>query len=319
MAQFCGEDLESRGPAGVSGAFEQEFAGASAHGIGVLGDDGDAGFELLGEGQFVEPEQGDVVMASTGVQFDDGAAGDAVLGGEDGGRGGVFGQEPARCRSGSVGVSDAGDDLGLEPEAFRRVLVARGAFLRGPDVGVSAEEGDATVALVMEVGDGPAGAVAVVADDGVAGGVGEDAVDADHRRAVLDLTSEELVAAFCRGDDQGRPVLGSGDLAALFTDNPAAEEFMRFMTDPEWLGPQVDSGFDFSPFQTFPIENHESPTQRAQAEYLAEADAFNFDASDRMPGEVGSNSFWREMVRWINDETTLEEALAAIDESWPQG
>jgi alpha-glucoside transport system substrate-binding protein len=121
------------------------------------------------------------------------------------------------------------------------------------------------------------------------------------------------------GGFEGRPVLGSGDLAALFTDNPAAEEFMRFMTDPEWLGPQVDSGFDFSPFQTFPIENYESPTQRAQAEYLAEADAFNFDASDRMPGEVGSSSFWREMVRWINEETTLEEALAAIDESWPQG
>jgi alpha-glucoside transport system substrate-binding protein len=117
---------------------------------------------------------------------------------------------------------------------------------------------------------------------------------------------------------EGRPVLGSGDLAALFTDNPAAEEFMRYMTDPEWVGPQVDTGFDFSPFQTFPIENYESPTQRAQAEYLAEADAFNFDASDRMPGEVGSASFWRQMVQWINGAATLEEALEAIDESWPE-
>lgn len=120
------------------------------------------------------------------------------------------------------------------------------------------------------------------------------------------------------GGFDGRPVLGSGDLAALFTDNPAAEEFMRFMTDPEWVGPQVDTGFDFSPFQTFPIENYQSPTQRAQAEYLAEADAFNFDASDRMPGEVGSGSFWRQMVQWISGAVTLEEALEAIDGSWPQ-
>jgi alpha-glucoside transport system substrate-binding protein len=116
----------------------------------------------------------------------------------------------------------------------------------------------------------------------------------------------------------GRPVLGSGDLAALFTDNPAAEEFMRFMTDPEWLGAQIDTGFDFSPFQTFPIENYPSATQRAQAQYLAEADVFRFDASDQMPAEVGAGTFWRQMVEWINGEATLDEALQAIDASWPE-
>jgi alpha-glucoside transport system substrate-binding protein len=116
----------------------------------------------------------------------------------------------------------------------------------------------------------------------------------------------------------GNPVNGSGDLAALFTDNPAAEELMRYMSDPEWLGPQIDTGFDFSPHQTFPIEEYPSAAQRAQAEYLRDTDAFAFDASDRMPAEVGAGTFWSAMVSWINEELTLEEAMEAIDESWPE-
>ena len=113
----------------------------------------------------------------------------------------------------------------------------------------------------------------------------------------------------------GNPVNGSADLAALFTENPAAEELMRYMSDPEWLGAQIDTGFDFSPHQTFPIEEYPSEAQRAQAEYLQEADAFAFDASDRMPGHVGAGSFWTQMVAWINDEVTLDEALQNIEES----
>jgi alpha-glucoside transport system substrate-binding protein len=112
-------------------------------------------------------------------------------------------------------------------------------------------------------------------------------------------------------------VLGSGDLAALFTDNPAAEELMRYMSDPEWLGAQIDTGFDFSPHQTFPIENYPSEAQRAQAQFLQDADVFRFDASDQMPAEVGAGSFWSQMVAWINDQVTLEEALQNIDASWP--
>lgn len=116
----------------------------------------------------------------------------------------------------------------------------------------------------------------------------------------------------------GNPVNGSGDMAALFTDNPAAEELMRYMSDPEWLGPQIDTGFDFSPHQTFPIEEYPSEAQRAQAEYLRDADAFAFDASDRMPAEVGAGTFWTRMVSWINQELTLEEAMEEIDASWPE-
>ena len=45
---------------------------------------------------------------------------------------------------------------------------------------------------------------------------------------------------------------------------------------------------------------------------------FRFDGSDLMPGEVGAGSFWREMVEWTNGKSA-DEALAAIEASWPAG
>lgn len=119
------------------------------------------------------------------------------------------------------------------------------------------------------------------------------------------------------GGYDGNPVLGGGDLASLFTDNPAAEELMRYMTDPEWLGPQVETGQDFAPFQDFPLENYPDDVTRQEAQILADADVFRFDASDLMPAQVGAGAFWSEMVAWINGEIPLDQALQNIDDAWP--
>ena len=35
-----------------------------------------------------------------------------------------------------------------------------------------------------------------------------------------------------------------------------------------------------------------------------------------MPGEVGSDSFWKEMTAWITGEST-KDALDNIEQSWP--
>jgi alpha-glucoside transport system substrate-binding protein len=42
-----------------------------------------------------------------------------------------------------------------------------------------------------------------------------------------------------------------------------------------------------------------------------------FDASDLMPGQVGTGSFWTGMVDWVSGQD-LEESLQQIDESWPE-
>jgi alpha-glucoside transport system substrate-binding protein len=42
-----------------------------------------------------------------------------------------------------------------------------------------------------------------------------------------------------------------------------------------------------------------------------------FDGSDQMPGEVGSGSFWREMVAWISGGQEIQATLDNIENSWP--
>ena len=43
---------------------------------------------------------------------------------------------------------------------------------------------------------------------------------------------------------------------------------------------------------------------------------FRFDGSDQMPGEVGANSFWKEMTAWITGQSTTD-TLDNIESSWP--
>ncbi|HEU4808949.1 MAG TPA: carbohydrate ABC transporter substrate-binding protein, partial [Homoserinimonas sp.] len=43
---------------------------------------------------------------------------------------------------------------------------------------------------------------------------------------------------------------------------------------------------------------------------------FRFDASDLMPGAVGSAAFFEGMRNWVNGAST-DEVLAFIDGAWP--
>lgn len=115
-----------------------------------------------------------------------------------------------------------------------------------------------------------------------------------------------------------RPVLGAGDYAALYTDNPAAAELMRFLaTADSGLGWAARGGF-LSPFApVFDDSVYPTDSSRRASQILAEATAFRFDGSDLMPGDVGSSSrsgaFWSEMTSWITGQTSLDAALSNID------
>jgi alpha-glucoside transport system substrate-binding protein len=43
-----------------------------------------------------------------------------------------------------------------------------------------------------------------------------------------------------------------------------------------------------------------------------------FDASDVMPSEVGTGTFWTQMTQWILGNVSDEEALNNIEDSWPK-
>lgn len=121
-------------------------------------------------------------------------------------------------------------------------------------------------------------------------------------------------------DDIGKPVLFSGDLAAIHTDNPVAAEFVEFLTSAEgqeaWMG---DPGAgSLSVRKDFDPANYPSEVLSQQGEILANADFARFDGSDMMPGEVGAGAFWSEMVAWVSGSQDLDTTLSNIDDAWPQ-
>jgi alpha-glucoside transport system substrate-binding protein len=116
-----------------------------------------------------------------------------------------------------------------------------------------------------------------------------------------------------------KPVLGGGDLAALFSaDNEAARKVMQFMTAKQFgsVSWAAQNGF-ISPRTDFDVSRYPNELTRQMAQVAYDSTEFVFDGSDQMPGVVGSGSFWREMTAWISGQTDESTALSNIEASWP--
>jgi alpha-glucoside transport system substrate-binding protein len=121
--------------------------------------------------------------------------------------------------------------------------------------------------------------------------------------------------------DDGQPVLFSGDLAAIHSDNPVAADFVSFLASAEgqkaWMSHEgagslaVRKDFNGSDYPSEPLQK--------QGEILAAATVARFDASDLMPSEVGAEAFWSEMVAWVSGSQDLPTTLKNIDAAWPSG
>ncbi|UOY02894.1 ABC transporter substrate-binding protein [Blastococcus sp. PRF04-17] len=116
-----------------------------------------------------------------------------------------------------------------------------------------------------------------------------------------------------------RPVLGGGDLAGIFSaDNEAAQELVRFLASSDFGTLEYGaSGNWISPRTDFDVSLYPTEIWREIAEIAYSSTAFVFDGSDQMPGEVGSGSFWREMVAWISGGQEISATLENIESSWP--
>ncbi|MFP4301871.1 MAG: ABC transporter substrate-binding protein [Spirochaetaceae bacterium] len=115
----------------------------------------------------------------------------------------------------------------------------------------------------------------------------------------------------------GRPVLGAGDMFSALQDKPEVEAVMRWLTTGESTRGWLEQGGFVSPHKDTPLDWYPSDVDRGYAEILQDATVFRFDASDLMPGQVGTGSFWTGMVDWVNGDP-LDEVLPAIDEGWPE-
>ncbi|MCR5725022.1 MAG: extracellular solute-binding protein [Treponema sp.] len=116
----------------------------------------------------------------------------------------------------------------------------------------------------------------------------------------------------------GTPVLGGGDQFVAFTDKPGVKEFLTFLTTWDACAPWARIGGALFPHKNQDFGDYGNSLERQIAEILVNASVFRFDASDLMPTEVGSDSFWTGMVNYVSGAETAEECLKVIDESWPR-
>ena len=114
----------------------------------------------------------------------------------------------------------------------------------------------------------------------------------------------------------GNPLLVSGDAVTMFRNTPEAQKLMEYLATPEPHIIAASLGGFISPQKQVPIEAYPDVVSQNIAQILANADVVRFDASDMMPGFVGSGSFWEGMVNFAKGKPT-EEVTKEIDQSWP--
>jgi alpha-glucoside transport system substrate-binding protein len=136
-------------------------------------------------------------------------------------------------------------------------------------------------------------------------------------KVVADLDNQVGVFYFPGQDANTKPVLGGGDLAAVFNGkDDDTKKVMQFMTGASFPGWSEQGGF-LSPRKDYDLSKYQTNTTKAIATIGEQASVFRFDGSDQMPGAVGSGSFWKGMTAWISGQQSLDQALSTIEQSWP--
>lgn len=112
--------------------------------------------------------------------------------------------------------------------------------------------------------------------------------------------------------------LGGGDLVGAFSSDENTAAVVEYLTSSEFgTNGYSDQAIFLSPHADFDTSLYPTQFQTRGAEVVAEAEIFGFDASDQMPGAVGAGTEWSNLTEWVAGQKTLEEALQAIDDSWP--
>ncbi len=112
--------------------------------------------------------------------------------------------------------------------------------------------------------------------------------------------------------------LGGGDLVGAFTDDENVSAVLEYILGKEFgTNGYASQAIFLSPHADFDTSLYQSKFQGDAAAVVSEAEIFGFDASDQMPGAVGSGTEWTILTEWITGQKTLDEALKAIDDSWP--
>ena len=119
------------------------------------------------------------------------------------------------------------------------------------------------------------------------------------------------------GASDGAVVTGGGEIVAAFDDAESTQKVQEYLSSPEWANSRVGLGGVISANKGLDASKASSNILKAAIEILqADTTTFRFDASDLMPGAVGSGTFFKGMVDWVNGSDT-DSVLQQIESGWP--
>ncbi|MCX6030715.1 MAG: carbohydrate ABC transporter substrate-binding protein, partial [Chloroflexi bacterium] len=116
----------------------------------------------------------------------------------------------------------------------------------------------------------------------------------------------------------GKPFLVAGDIMAAFKDRPEVRAVMQYFSTGEGVKGWLAAGGALSPHNDSQLEWYGVDIERGIAKIVKGATAVRFDASDLMPGEVGSGSEWKGFTDYFSGAKDLDTVLKEIDASWPK-
>jgi alpha-glucoside transport system substrate-binding protein len=118
-------------------------------------------------------------------------------------------------------------------------------------------------------------------------------------------------------EEDATAVTGGGEIVAAFVDSEETVAVQTYLSSDTWANNRVEIGGVISANTGLDPENASSDLLATSVELLQDPETtFRFDASDVMPGAVGTGSFWKGMVDWIGGKSTAE-TLDFIEGSWP--
>jgi hypothetical protein len=153
--------------------------------------------------------------------------------------------------------------------------------------------------------ESPEAAMVVIGD--FAPGVTETTLEAGTGYDVFDFPSIE-------GSEPA--VMGAGDIFLKFTENPAADAFLEYLTTSEAAEIWASRGGFSSPNKDLDTSVYPDEITQTTAGALAEADVFRFDMSDLQPSAFGGTpgqGLWKHFTDFVANPDDIDGITQAME------
>ncbi len=118
---------------------------------------------------------------------------------------------------------------------------------------------------------------------------------------------------------KGQTITGGGEMVGAYKDTPEVQAFLAYLASAEFANNRVKLGGAISANKGLDPESAQTELDKQSIALLQDPETvFRFDGSDLMPSAVGSNSFWKGIVAWLNG-TPAQQVADSVEGSWPKG